>query len=216
MLEDDFIQAIRAAPDDAPRRLVYADWLEENGHASKAEYLRLALQAAELHARLDELRNTFTPAWITAVREKSTQRPGLFQLRSGRAIYLRELRQWSVYEGLLEGLPTREMNRRTIEELVARERARASGAEPILIPPTEEPIEYRGDAPYPFGEPAKLPAIACVGRFTAFGPARDPTRDSSELVVIWFQEEHGLPDDTELWAQLRAIDWDRHAVDQDY
>ena len=140
----------------------------------------------------------------------------MVELRSGRAIYLRELRQWCVYEGLLEGLPTREMNRRTIEELVAHERTRAAGAEPLLLPPTEEPIEYRGDTPYPFGEPAKLPAIACVGRFTAFSPARDATRDSSELVVIWFQEEHGLPNDTEVLAQLLAIDWDSHAVDQDY
>ena len=35
--------------DDAPR-LVYADWLEENGHAARAEFVRVQLQRARLPA----------------------------------------------------------------------------------------------------------------------------------------------------------------------
>ena len=40
--DEAFIAAIREAPHDDALRLVYADWLEERGHAERAEYLRLA------------------------------------------------------------------------------------------------------------------------------------------------------------------------------
>lgn len=41
------IAAIRAEPDDDNVRLVYADWLEENGQAERAEFIRLECQVAE-------------------------------------------------------------------------------------------------------------------------------------------------------------------------
>jgi uncharacterized protein (TIGR02996 family) len=49
-------QAIRAAPDDSDLRLVYADWLEENGDevdAAQAEFIRLQHQTAALPDRYD-------------------------------------------------------------------------------------------------------------------------------------------------------------------
>ncbi len=43
-----FLQAVREAPlDDAPR-LIYADWLEENGDGPRAEFIRLQCQRASL------------------------------------------------------------------------------------------------------------------------------------------------------------------------
>ena len=57
------------------------------------------------------------------------------------------------YEGLLEGLPTTAMNRRRVEGIIAECRA-SRGEEPLLIQPTEKPIEWERDTPYPFGEPA--------------------------------------------------------------
>ncbi len=47
--DHDFLQAILADPDDGTLRLVYADWLEEQGDA-RAEFLRLQAQAEELPA----------------------------------------------------------------------------------------------------------------------------------------------------------------------
>jgi len=95
----------------------------------------------------------------------------------------------------------KKVNQETTEQMVAQERARASGAEPLLIRPTERPLPYEGS--YPFGEPAALPEIACVGRFVALSPVRT-SADYSELVVIWFQDALGLPSETEVWPQLRA------------
>jgi uncharacterized protein (TIGR02996 family) len=49
--DDAFIAAIAGCPDDIGRRLVYADWLEERGHAG-AEYLRA--EAALARANEDD------------------------------------------------------------------------------------------------------------------------------------------------------------------
>jgi uncharacterized protein (TIGR02996 family) len=42
-----FLDAVLANPDDDTPRLVYADWLEENGDGPRAEFIRLQCQAAK-------------------------------------------------------------------------------------------------------------------------------------------------------------------------
>jgi uncharacterized protein (TIGR02996 family) len=212
--DDAFLQAIRGNPDDATARLVYADWLDERGDP-RGEYLRLGYQLSQISTRRAQLREQLDPKWVAAVREGRSN-PRQIRLRSGRDVYLRELQQSGVYDGLLEGLPTTEMNQRIINRLVAAERERLFGHDPYLIRPGETPIDYARDEPYPFGQPASLPSVACVGRFSSFQPARDPSRDYSVLVVIWFQEEFALPIDPEVWEKLLAIDWQQHARDCDY
>ncbi len=43
-----FLKAIREAPDDDDLRLVFADWLEENGDPQRAQFIRLSIAAARL------------------------------------------------------------------------------------------------------------------------------------------------------------------------
>jgi hypothetical protein len=143
-------------------------------------------------------------------------RSGEIELASGRTVYVRELRQSQFYEGLLEGLPTVEMNRRGVEGILRKERERYDGAEPLLVPPKESPIEYGGGTPYPFGVPAALPGIVCVARLTSLKPARDMSKDFSRLCVVWFQAEFAFPIDPEVRGYLGMIDWGRHAVDLEY
>jgi uncharacterized protein (TIGR02996 family) len=215
MNEDEgFVRAIRDDPDDAALRLVYADWLDERSDP-RGEYLRLGCKLSEIQARMAQLQEHIEPKWVAAVRESRSD-PRQVRLRSGRTVYLRELRQSGVYEGLLEGLPTTEMNQRMIAGMVAAERTGLSGHDPYLIQPRETPLEYPGDRPYPFGQPASIPRIVCIGRFSSFEPARDASRDFSELVVIWFQDEFALPIDVPIWEQLLAINWQEHAIDGDY
>jgi uncharacterized protein (TIGR02996 family) len=52
--EDAFLQAIVADPDDIDARLVYADWLEENGDTARAEFIRIGVEAVRCEAFLDE------------------------------------------------------------------------------------------------------------------------------------------------------------------
>lgn len=46
--QDAFLQAIREAPQDDTPRLVYADWLDENGDADRAEFIRVQCALARL------------------------------------------------------------------------------------------------------------------------------------------------------------------------
>lgn len=50
MTHDSFMRAIRAAPDDDGPRLVFADWLEENGEPHRAEFIRVQCARAPLSA----------------------------------------------------------------------------------------------------------------------------------------------------------------------
>src|SRR5215472_2931540 len=46
--EQAFLQAIIEKPDDDGVRLIYADWLEENGQPERAEFIRLQIESALL------------------------------------------------------------------------------------------------------------------------------------------------------------------------
>ncbi len=45
------LRAVCAEPDDDGPRLVYADWLEENGQPQRAEFIRVQTELARLPAR---------------------------------------------------------------------------------------------------------------------------------------------------------------------
>src|SRR5262249_8069317 len=47
-LDDAFLRDICERPDDDAPRLIYADWLEENGHAERAEFIRLQCRVAQM------------------------------------------------------------------------------------------------------------------------------------------------------------------------
>lgn len=135
------------------------------------------------------------------------------KLRCGRTVTIRSLRQWSVYAGLLEGLPTRERNEESIARIVQQSRD-ADRHEPFLITPTQTPIKYDGS--YSFGEPASLPSICCVAHLHHFGPARDSTMDCSDLTVIWFQDDFAFPIDEAAHNQLLSLDWTALAEDSGF
>ncbi len=138
---------------------------------------------------------------------------GELVLNSGRQIYLRSLKQWEFYEGLLEGLPTVEMNRRRLERIVAEHRV--PYGEPFVIQPDEKPIEYTGGR-YPFGTPAAFPGIACVGRFDSLSPVGDRDKDFSGLVVIWFQQDFAFPIARDVVEELQRLAWESLALDMEY
>ena len=132
-------------------------------------------------------------------------------LASGREIQLTELRQEGVYYGLLEGLPTREGNREVIDRLREQARERTQ-SEPYLIEPVQTPIVLKGK-PYPFGDPARLPDIACVADFSSKG--RD-VRFFTSLTIIWFQDDYAFPLSEDARAALHALDWDAHAIESEW
>jgi large subunit ribosomal protein L7/L12 len=68
-VEQRFLAAIQANPDDREAREVYADWLEERGD-ERGEYLRLEAQLHSIPVRLAVLRASVDPAWLRQVERR--------------------------------------------------------------------------------------------------------------------------------------------------
>lgn len=68
-LEQKFLAAIAANPNDAEARAVYADWLEERGDP-RAEYLRLEALLYAGPARFVALMKQLDPRWLAAVTRR--------------------------------------------------------------------------------------------------------------------------------------------------
>lgn len=76
--DTDFLRALQADPWSEAQRLIYADWLEEQGCADQAEYLRLEHALGHLdvtvedyfrqEVRLKALRGEVPQAWLQAVQ----------------------------------------------------------------------------------------------------------------------------------------------------
>jgi uncharacterized protein (TIGR02996 family) len=81
MRKADFVAAICASPEDDALRLVYADWLDENGEEARAEFIRLQLQMEGLHRREPARR---------ALEERANT-----LLKEHRETWLRELPEWA-------------------------------------------------------------------------------------------------------------------------
>ncbi len=58
--ERDLYQAVLDAPDDDAPRLIFADWLEENGQVDRAEFIRTQIEMEQYHE--------LTPEWIRLFR----------------------------------------------------------------------------------------------------------------------------------------------------
>jgi hypothetical protein len=135
--------------------------------------------------------------------------PVKIQQVSGRTLSMGRLSQWRTYEGLLAGIPDKEMNRRYIADLVDEARSLAvAGCDVFLIEPIAKVRELQRRGEKVVEE--KLPAIACAARFDS-GELTASGEPYSSLVVAWFQEAFGLPTDPGILGQIAAIDWERHS-----
>lgn len=83
--EAGFLHAITANRRDDTARLVYADWLDEQGERDRASYLRLQVElvrtwwydnpCTDLFARFTDLTKRVDPAWLATVRRCTTPAP---------------------------------------------------------------------------------------------------------------------------------------------
>lgn len=131
------------------------------------------------------------------------------ELSTGRAIRLVGLDQHLTYGGLLAGHPSREMNRRIMDRLIAGHSGPRGRGVPVLFEPIETPLEKHSDPDW--STAATLPAVTCVGRFMSGVLASEPDGFGSMLTVIWFQDEFALPIDPVVTIELGALDWEAHA-----
>lgn len=131
------------------------------------------------------------------------------QLACGVRIAMKSLAQSLTYDGLLEGVPTRELNARLRRDWLSV----PPGAPPVathLVDPLEVAIAM---PEYPFGEPATMPAVVCRARFQAQEPVRRKDADYSQLMLIWCQGSWALPIDSQVIESIVTLDWRALAED---
>jgi hypothetical protein len=133
-----------------------------------------------------------------------------FELLTGRTIRLARLDQHWTYGGLLAGHPSREMNRRIMDELITPRSGPRRQPPPVLFEPIETPLAKTADPSW--NDAAALPAATCVAQFTSEALADDSGGFASVLRVIWFQDEFAFPIDPSIVVELAALDWEAQAV----
>lgn len=121
-----------------------------------------------------------------------------------RSVALEELRQFQTYGGLLEGRPTKALNRERIKDILLRKENSRFGVHPILVPPKEIVTHYPGDSGNPF---PRLPAVVCVGLFDSSEPSNNGEGGWSGQVAIWFQDTFALPIDESVLQYFHHQSW---------
>jgi uncharacterized protein (TIGR02996 family) len=86
--DDAFLQAILEDPDDDTPRLVYADWLDENGQHDRAEFIRLQCELARLEGEED-------PSSAAQVRMAALQHREAVLLGGHRKAWTQPLPEWA-------------------------------------------------------------------------------------------------------------------------
>src|SRR5690349_13768071 len=110
--DEAFLQAILEDPEDAPR-LIYADWLEDNGESDRAEFIRTQVERERLApgdpalprltARAEQLLGLHWEEWVGPLRDAAGKNP--YDLDAGwlhQAYHPDALRRFR--RGFVEGL----------------------------------------------------------------------------------------------------------------
>jgi uncharacterized protein (TIGR02996 family) len=115
--QEAFMRAIIAAPDDDAPRLVYADWLDENGDPERAELIRVQCEAArtpewdprhdELTARGSESLKEHRERWFPKLPQGGHQ---LIRRGMVEGLVIRQADFHRSAEGLFESSPIRQVD----------------------------------------------------------------------------------------------------------
>jgi hypothetical protein len=129
-------------------------------------------------------------------------------------VSIKSIKQRLTYDGLLEGLPTKEMNGRIMVGLKEDARKFCQLNEVYLIEPEQKTIEYNGR--YPFGEPAQLPSVICIVELRSYSVFKDKTKDYSALGLIWFQDNFMFPIDSNILEKIKTLPFDKVCEELNY
>ncbi len=129
------------------------------------------------------------------------------------ALLLDDIFQYRTHSGQLLGLPI--FHEENISGAVdyARTIFPNHKSPPFVVPPTMHRGTRRRirNGVEKFEDWRILPPITSFGMFTATRPARDTDEPYSSVLLIWYQDKFGLPDDPRTLKLIAELDWESFA-----
>ncbi len=136
----------------------------------------------------------------------------------GHAVDVDAIYASETYGGMLEGLPTAELNERLattrVQETVAK--LWGDGRHVHVIPPKVAYLRVERGMALASREPTanpKLPPVRVVAWLSSWKPVRDPDEHGSHAFVAWFQDD-GDVSPARVQGALAGLDW--RAVARDF
>jgi hypothetical protein len=135
-------------------------------------------------------------------------------LDCGRNIQLGTIKQFSTYEGLLEGVPSKRSNDNYVEYMRdCAQKDLAKGYQLYLILPERRdylrtPGDMETQQKYSGTKAEWLPLITCIGRFTSLNNGTT----KSELNIMWYQDDFGMGLSEHTLQSIKSMNWDRYAT----
>lgn len=136
-------------------------------------------------------------------------------LPTGRQIRLNRIYQFGTYSGTLCGSPNYPERYLIQAVKMAKQIFPDHGMPPAVL----EPVLQTGVSPKrredePAQEPwLQLPMVCTLAEFDSNEPARDEYEVYSSVLVIWFQDHYGMPEDVRTLEQLGNLDWEKYGYD---
>jgi len=136
------------------------------------------------------------------------------KLANGQEISMQNLHQDYIYAGSLLGR-LRDPTDYLLQAIEAAEQYYPhTSTPPLILPPSlfwGRKVKTINGADKS-NEWISLPRMRCIAEFLSAKPAKNAAQAFSSLIVIWFQDFYGLPDDA-VKAQLKSMDWEHLAHD---
>lgn len=118
-------------------------------------------------------------------------------------VVVSKIMQWHTYEGMLEGVPNRKLNRSLLQSLENKLKDFCGLDEVFIIEPVERPFTV--DSLYFRGDPMTLPMVTCMAEIFAPQSFRDSNREFSMMGIAWFQDQFAFPVDEQIVDILKQI-----------
>lgn len=131
----------------------------------------------------------------------------------GDTLFLRDIHQYGTNGGLLLGVPKYpEFELESVVDYASR-LFPYHDAPPYVVPPTiHRGVRIRvRDGVEDSDEWAMLPPVTSIGVFGTSRPATDSDEAYSSVILIWFQDKYGLPDDPATLRHIEGIGWEPFA-----
>lgn len=132
---------------------------------------------------------------------------------NGDRLSLDTLFQYRTHAGQLAGFPEVDEDKFASAIRYAQSTFPHHDAPPVVVPPTLHRGRARRvrDGVESFEDWCVLPPVTSFGRFTANRAATDSPEPYSSVLLIWFQDKWGLPEEPRTLRLIAELDWERYA-----